>query len=171
MVCLFKKSHISARPACPAGGDVSACVASTPMELLCRCATVGPWNDHSPLFLYGNILKHVCSCFMSTSLFIWIRCHSQNECFNGQNTSFSHKAQKPLWCLCVCVFCVCSLLLLYIHGYLNVVVIDAGSRGCSFFHFSFRLPDDSTPQQRKDHKENQRSPDDKMIDPSPIMRV
>lgn len=37
--------------------------------------------------------------------------------------------------------------------------------------FVFSLPDDSAPQQGKDHKENQWSPDDKMIDPSPIMRV
>lgn len=36
---------------------------------------------------------------------------------------------------------------------------------------SLSLPDDSAPQQREDHKENQRAPDDEMVDPSPVMRI
>lgn len=33
------------------------------------------------------------------------------------------------------------------------------------------LPDDPAPEQREDHEEDQRAPDDEVVDPSPIMRV
>lgn len=37
--------------------------------------------------------------------------------------------------------------------------------------FHLNLPDDSTPQQGEDHEENERAPDDKMVDPRPVMSV
>lgn len=37
--------------------------------------------------------------------------------------------------------------------------------------FHLNLPDDSAPQQGEDHEENERAPDDKMVDPCPVMSV
>lgn len=41
----------------------------------------------------------------------------------------------------------------------------------NLFRFLPILPDDAAPQQREDHKENQRAPDDKVVDPGPVMSV
>lgn len=67
-------------------------------------------------------------------------------------------------------FCVFLCLLMIQGVHMNIWPQSDWYCHCNVLVF-FSLPDDSTPQQRENHEENQWSPDDKMIDPSPIMRV